>query len=69
MKTKLQMECELLMVEHEVTHNLNNERAFVFRSQFGDKAANLESAHYFEGCKEDAQRKAANLRELIAAAA
>jgi hypothetical protein len=68
MKTKLEMECELLMVEHDVTHNLNNERAFVFRSQFGDKAANLESAHYFEGRKQEAQRKAAELRAAIALA-
>lgn len=72
MKTKLQMECELLMVEHDVANNAGNARAFTFRASLSaddeDKNSNLETAKFFAGRKDAAQLQAVNLRAAIAAA-
>lgn len=67
MTTKIELECNLLMVEHDIRYNLNNERAFAFRATMGDKRAEL-CANYYKGCKTDAMKEAANLRAAISAA-
>lgn len=67
-----QLECNLLIVEHYVRCEFNNENAFFLRSRLAtdknEKAENLEAARYFESRKVNAQNEASNLREAIAAA-
>lgn len=71
MATKIELECKLLMVEHSIKSNANNEGAFAFRAQMemdGQKSESLkETARYFSARKMEQQEKAANLRAEIAA--
>lgn len=73
MATKLEMECELLMVEHDERFNDNNMKAFNFRATLCasdvEKAENITAASYYLNRKADAANRADHLRNLIADAA
>ncbi|MEM8519041.1 hypothetical protein RCH05_003616 [Janthinobacterium sp. CAN_S7] len=73
MATKIEMEYELLMVEHDVRHNANNMNAFNFRATLcanaAAKAENVVSASFYANRKAEAENRADHLRNLIADAA
>jgi hypothetical protein len=73
MATKLELECKLLMVEHDIKRESNNETAFIVRANMAtDEAAktqNMETARFYANRKLDAQKEASNLRVAIACAA
>lgn len=70
MATQLEMECELLKVEHDIRFNENNRRAFNFRANLStnitQKAEDIVSAIFYENRKVDARCRANHLRNLIA---
>lgn len=70
MATKLELECKLLMVEHEIRHHSGNMNTFNFRASLctsnAAKAENTVSAAYCENRKAKAETKADHLRNLIA---
>ena len=69
MKTKLQLECELLMVDHDIKHNRGNMSAFNLRANMAtdpkQKADNITSAAFYQNRKLEAESKAEHLRTLI----
>lgn len=71
MKSKLELECELLMVENDIKFNQNNESALAFRATLCidqvEKEQNLFAARYYANRKVDAQKEAGNLRVAIGA--
>lgn len=70
MTTKLELECQLLKVEHDIRHQTGNMNAFNFRAALclpgAEKAENIVSAAYCETRKLAAENQADHLRNLIA---
>lgn len=71
MATKIKLECELLMVEHDIKHNRNNSNAFAFRATLDAnpvaRAENATAAAYYHNCKLEAEARATNIRNLLGA--
>lgn len=72
-KTKLQLECELLMIEHDIKHNDNNEMAFRFRATMSkdenEKKRNLQAAEMYAADRAKAFARSNECKALIAVAA
>ncbi len=72
-KTKLQLECELLMIEHDIKHNDNNEMAFRFRATMSqdetEKKRNLQVAEMYKADRAAAFARSNKCKALIEACA